>query len=121
MNEAFFGCWGALGHYMFDKDKRHVTDMDCVQFGFPTNVQLDGSRLFLPYPEIPDHGRLTYLSALNITVLSWWNRVYDTRSAVNSHFMYQGNQSVATMWYCFGHFNTELRAAHKKPYIGVTY
>lgn len=119
--QAFYGCWGGAGHFMYRPNKANIRDIECEKLGFPKDSQLDGSRLFLPYPEIPDHGRLTYLPALNLTILSWWNRVFDTRGAVNSHFMYRGEMSVTNMWHCFEHFNHDLWAAHKKPFIGVTY
>lgn len=121
LKAAFFGCWGQAGHYMFAPDKSHIRDLDCDRFGFPKPHELDGSRIFLPYPEIRDHGRLTYLSAPNLSVLSWWNGLYDTRGAVNSHFMYPGNHPIPVMWHCFGHYFPDLQKAHKKPFIGVTY
>lgn len=100
---AFFGCRMGSGHHMYFSDGSSTDDVTLERMGYPAPHQLDGSRLFLPYPEEVNHGRRTYLSALNLTVLSWWNRVWDTRPAVNSHFIYPGDQSVATMWHVFEH------------------
>lgn len=121
VDHAYFGCWGQAGHYMFMQGKREISDIQCEQSNIPKGHQLDGSFLFLPRPEIPDHGRLTYLSAMNVTVLSWWNSLYDKRSKVNSHFIMRGEISVASMWHMFKHYFPELHAAHTKPFIGVTY
>lgn len=89
--------------------------------GLPTPEQLDGSPLFLPYPENPGEGRLTYLPALNLSLLSWWNRVLDTRGAVNSHLMVRREMQLDTMWMIFIHKYATLAGLHTKPIVGRTY
>jgi hypothetical protein len=116
---AFFGCWDQSGHYMFLPDKSQVRD--CERGGIPTEAQLDGSRLFLPYPERVGEGRVTYLPALNVTVMSWWNRVFDERGAVNSHVICRGDQRVSTMWNVFVSRFPDLAKHHTKPIIAITY
>jgi hypothetical protein len=116
---AFFGCWGGAGHFMRTPDRQTVHD--CERAGIPKDSDLDGSRLFLPYPENPGEGRLTYLPALNVTVLSWWNRVIDTRPAVNSHLIVRQETRLDTMWAIFVHKFPDLAALHTKPIVGRTY
>lgn len=118
---AFFGCWGESGHYMFLPSRQHLNDTRCKQSNIPCAHDLDGSHLFLPVPETQDHGRLTYLPAMNVTVLSWWNSLFDSRPGVNSHFIYRSEVSVSSMWHMFKHFYPELAKVHTKPIIGVTY
>lgn len=122
-NAMFFGCWGNAGHYLFYPDKTHPREEEALARGFPVH-HLDGSTVFLPHPEIKGHGRLTYLPAPDIHILSWWNSVYDTRGAVNSHFMYKatsGNLSIWNAWHAFCHFFPDIAKDHTKPIIAVTY
>jgi hypothetical protein len=116
---AFFGCWDEAGHYMRTPDKQMVHD--CVRVGIPRPEDLDGSRLFLPHPENVGEGRITYLPALNVTVLSWWNRIIDTRPGVNSHVICRGGQGIQTMWNVFASRFPDLAALHTKPIVGRTY
>lgn len=116
---AFFGCWGGVGHFLFDKGKNTIHDPEREKL--PRDSDLDGSRLFLPYPEQVGFGRCTYLPALNVTVLSWWNRVIDERGAVNSHVIVRGNYETGTMWNIFLHQFPEVAKLHTKPIIAVTY
>lgn len=114
---AFFGCWGKAGHFLFDKDGNHIRGSAC---GLPEE-QLDGSPLLLPHPEVPGAGQCTYLPAWDVTVLSWWNRVFDTRSAVNSHVLCRGHVEPSTMWAIFQHNFPKVAAHHTKPVIKVVY
>ncbi len=116
---AFFGCWDAPGHYMWAEGKRKVDD--CKREMLPRGEDLDGSHLFLPYPENVGEGRCTYLPALNVTAFSWWNRVFDTRGAVNSHIIVRGDVGPQTCWNVLQYRFKELAAHHKKPIIGRTY
>lgn len=117
----FFGCWGASGHYMFTKSKRDIGDVDLRSWEFPMTTDLDGSRLLLPNPEREGYGCRTYLPALHVTVLSWWNRVFDTRPGVNSHFLCRGRAGSELMWDIFNHQFQELAKHHTKPIIEERY
>lgn len=120
---VFFGCWGQAGHYFFYPDKSHPREEKLRDAGFPVD-RLDGSRIFLPSPETKGHGRLTYLPAPGIHVLSWWNSVWDERGGVNSHFMYRHpgvTLEMWNMWHSFKHHFPDIFAQHTKPIIGITY
>lgn len=106
---------------MYLPSKQSIDDTRCMGSNFPRGYHLDGSHLFLPVPETLDHGRLTYLPAMNVTVLSWWNNLYDKRPGVNSHYIHRSELSVSSMWHMFRHHFPDLAAAHTKPIIGVTY
>lgn len=116
---AFFGCRGGAGHFMTAPDGSSIND--CDREGIPTPEDLDASRLFLPYPEKVGEGRITYLPALNVTVMSWWNRVIDERSCVNSHILCRGEVSIGTMWNVFTYRFPDVAKLHQKPIIARTY
>ena len=113
---AFFGCWREAGHFLWGEGKKNITDPEAV--GLIKPEDLDGSRLFLPYPELIDTGCLTHLPALDLMVMSWWNRSYDSRGGVNSHLLVRGSGlSAATMWRVFVYRFKEVAEHHRKPLI----
>jgi hypothetical protein len=87
----------------------------------PLPHDLDGSRLLLPYPERVGEGRRTFLPALNVTVVSWWNRVFDERGAVNSHIIQRGRVDFDVMWRIFNLQFPDLAKAHTRPDIAEAY
>lgn len=116
---AFFGCWKKSGHYFFAEGGTSIFNPESE--GLPADRHMDGSRLLLPYPEKPGYGAKTYISALDLTILSWWNRVYDTRGAVNSHVLARGDFGPTTMWNIFQYRFKEIAVDHTKPIIEVRY
>lgn len=120
----FFGCWGEAGHFLRTPSKTTPREEWVREAGFPPDHWLDGSRLFLPYPENVGEGRITYLAGSGIYVMSWWGSPWDNRGAVNNHFMYKTTQSGISpfnMWHSFNHFFPDLAKHHQKPIIGTTY
>lgn len=116
LDTAFFGCWNQAGHYLRDEKGTLIYNAHLV--GLPKPEDLDGSHLFLPYPEVIGHGHLTYLPALDLSVMSWWNRVFDTRGKVNSHIMVRGHiESAGTMWRVFVNRYPEVARNHEVPII----
>lgn len=116
----FFGCWGESGHYIFNRAGRIVDSRMAMQWGFLTGEDLDGSRIFLPKPAVLGQGCRTYLPSLHLTILSWWNEIYDTRPGVNSHFMMKGRAGDDMMWDTFlEHF--AVGKMHTRPTILAQY
>ena len=62
-----------------------------------------------------------YLPALNLTVLSWWNRVFDSRGAVNSHILLRNEMRLDLVWAVFKYKFADLAGHHEKPIVGRTY
>lgn len=115
---AFFGCWGEPGHYLFGKGKARLSPTGCF---LPPDHAFDASPLLLPQPEVVGEGQCTYLPAWNLTVLSWWNGVFDSRGKVNSHVMYRGEASAQLMWDVFEHNFPEVAQHHTRPTIKVVF
>jgi hypothetical protein len=94
---VYWGCWDESGHYYWHPDRsrfREYTDPLRV----PKASQIDGSAIFLPHPEKPGEGVRTYLPAMNITVLAWWDRTFDSRPGTNAAIIVHGNITSAGCW-----------------------
>lgn len=120
-NHLFFGCWDESGHYLRTKHKKAVSSDEAERWGFLTPEDLDQSRLLLPRPQVEGQGCRTYLPALHLTVLSWWNQVLDTRPGVNSHFMMKGRAGDDMMWDTFHDHYPELAKLHFRPVLQTKY
>jgi hypothetical protein len=65
----------------------------------PAAATLDGTPIFLPYPERAGNGALTYLPANDRSILAWWGgSPWDSRPGVNSAIIVAGRASVAEIW-----------------------
>lgn len=85
----------------------------------PSIPQLDASKLFLPSPEQIGVGCLTYLPAMNLSVLAWWgNNPWDDRPKVNSAIIVEGYHSDANaLWDHFSKHFPELAERLKQPVV----
>lgn len=110
----YWGCWGAPGHYLWNRNKGNAQDP--VPFGFADGT-LDGSRIFLPHPEVVGQGRLTrvFVNDECVTVLAWWDRTFDKRPACNSAIICSGWESADELWARFGRVYPALAAQLKMP------
>ena len=116
---VYFGCWDRPGHFLWNQNKQWVSDRDIERLLLPTAGTLDGSRLFLPYPEKVGAGAVTYLPAPDRTVLAWWGlNLWDQRGAVNSAIITNGNLDQTEMWQRFAGYFPELAEKLTRP---VTY
>ncbi len=115
---VYFGCWGRAGHFMHSPGRQYLSDQEIKRNGIPTAAQLDGGRLFLPYPEKVGTGAVTYLPAPNLTVLAWWgNNPWDQRGAVNQAVITSGELGKTEMWKRFVRYFPELSEKLNQPLI----
>lgn len=96
----YFGCWGEAGHFVFDQHKHTLS----ARRGLPPMAlraeELDGSRVFLPWPEVPGRGRMSYLIRENscTTVMAWWDRTFDKRGACCAAIQCDGWEQPKQLW-----------------------
>ena len=114
-----FGCRPAtgLGHYLTYPDGREVRERDYVSLLIPGPGLLDGSRLFLPRPERPGTGALTYLSAPDRTILAWWGSALDPRPGANQALLAEGCWTDGMLWAAFQHQFPDVAPAAKPTLI----
>lgn len=112
----YFGCWDEPGHYLFNVYRKKVADSELSRFAMRPE-QLDGSKIFLPYPEVPGDGRLTHLvrDGACITVLAWWDRTFDKRSACCAAVQCDGWETFDALWERFSHGFKPLAEQVSKP------
>ena len=95
----YWGCWDRAGHFLWTPGHNYVREgLDDRHLLVPRASQLDGSYIFLPRPEQPGDGALTYLPATDRTVLAWWGNPWDTRGAVNSAVISSGWYKAEELW-----------------------
>lgn len=111
---VYFGCWKEPGHYLWKPGSR-LYRHEQAALAIPTSIDLDGSHLFLPSPEKVGTGCLTYLPAMDRTVLAWWGSPWDKRPAVNSAFITNGNANESIAWLRFCHYFPELTEVIARP------
>ncbi len=110
----YFGCWEEPGHHFWASSGRLVSNRE--QALLPRSHHLDGTELFLPSPEREGQGALTYLPALDLTVLAWWGgNPWDSRGAVNQAVMVRGNHDADSVWQVFCAEFPVLSAQLKRP------
>ncbi len=102
---AYFGCWKGTGHHMWGQGWRQIRDVELTRNNFPLPRYLDGTSMFLPKKEIEDTGVLTFLPGPDITILAWWNRIFDSRGGTNSAVIKSGNNNFNDLW---NHFKKEF-------------
>lgn len=115
----YFGCWGEPGHYLRWTNRLSVRDFDCDRFAIPRPSDLDASCLFLPRPEVPGHGALTYLPAPDLTILAWWDRTFDQRGKCNAAIIVDGKLTADQCWSRFAAAYVNLAPKLKMPIICV--
>jgi hypothetical protein len=114
----FFGCLGQAGHYLHRA--RHWRTLDhheAKQMRVPSDHALDGSAIFLPFPELKGNGALTYLPANDLTVLAWWGSPWDGRGAVNSAILVRGRHDVDAVWQAFEKAFPEFAPKMPRPTV----
>lgn len=114
---VYFGCWNEAGHFLWGPGRRSIRDYDAEKLRIPTGYQLDGTQLFLPRPEKIGTGCVTYLPAMDCTVLAWWGSPWDSRGAVNAAFITNGDLGEIAMWQRFVRYFPELSAQLKQPVV----
>jgi len=116
----YFGCWGGPGHFLYDRNKRTIYDpaAECGEAAV-RGEDLDGSRVFLPWPEVPGHGRLTHIirNGDAVTVLAWWDRTFDSRPACCAAIQSDGWDDADYLWLRFSHVYAPLAVLLKLPEI----
>ena len=113
---VYFGCWGQAGHFLWLPNRQHAYDHEIREMVLPTAAQLDASKLFLPRPEKVGTGTITYLPALNRTILAWWgNNPWDKRGKVNSAIITNGNLGEIELWQRFVRYFPDLSAKLAVP------
>lgn len=116
----YFGCWDKPGHYLYAP-----TGYTLQYDGVPTlalrGEDLDGSRLFLPWPEIPGQGQLTHvIRGLEcVTVLAWWDRTFDQRGRCNAAIQCDGWELADRLWVRFSAVYSALAQKLKKPELVI--
>lgn len=100
-----FGCRNKPGHYLTFPNGSTVRDFEADTLNVPRVYQYDGAHLFLPRPEKPGNGAITYLPATDRTVLAWWDRTFDARGGCNMAVIASGRLTPDEIWSRFcGHF-----------------
>jgi hypothetical protein len=85
----FWGCNGDTGHYLWSP-RGKVSDLECERLNFPTRGQLDCNPMLLPHPERFGDAALTYLPAIDRTVVAWWGNRWDKRPKTNNAILIAG-------------------------------
>lgn len=111
-----FGCRGKPGHYLTYPNGQSVRDFDCDRIGSPKPSDLDASPLFLP-PERPGDGAITYLPAMDRTVLAWWDRTFDERGKCNMAIIVSGKATAEECWRRFSGRFADLAPKLKMPKV----
>lgn len=114
---VYFGCWNEAGHFLWGPGQRSLYDHQIREMVIPTPGDLDGSLLFLPRPEKTGTGCVTYLPAINRSILAWWGSPWDKRGAVNAAFITNGDVGAVAMWQRFARYFPELSAAIDQPTV----
>ena len=114
---VYFGCWNEAGHFLWAPGRRSIYDHEVRDMVIPTPGDLDGSKLLLPHPEKTGTGCITYLPAINRTVLAWWGSPWDKRGAVNAAFITNGDLGEIAMWQRFARYFPELSAVIDQPTV----
>lgn len=114
----YFGPWGEPGHFVFDRNRHTVQNMPPMAL---RAEDLDGSRVFLPWPEAPGNGRITYLirEGQCVTVLAWWDRTFDKRGACNAAIQCDGWEDPDYLWDRFSRVYESLAKQLTKPRLQV--
>ena len=113
---VYFGCWKQAGHFLHKPGMHSLYDHERREMNIPSASDLDGSKLFLPQPEKVGTGCVTYLPAMNRTILAWWGSPWDQRGAVNAAFITNGEMNGAgLMWQRFIHYFPELSDQIERP------
>lgn len=96
----YWGCWDGAGHYLWFPSRRTIQNRyEAQALKVPHDHNLDGTAIFLPFPERLGKGALTYLPANDRTVYAWWgNNPWDRRPGVNSAIITEGNVSTEECW-----------------------
>ncbi len=114
---VYFGCWGRAGHFLHLPGGQHVYDHQIREMSLPTAAQLDASELFLPQPEKVGTGAVTYLPAIDRTILAWWgNNPWDKRGKVNAAIITNGNLGRTEIWQRFTKHFPDLSAELAVPH-----
>jgi len=102
----FFGCWERSGHYLRCPKNPHMREHE-IERRLPPSLhggRLDGG--FCPgsvpgdpyrrsCEEVEGEAKLSHVGGW--TVLGWWDRTVDPRSACNSNVIVRGTHSFAAM------------------------
>jgi hypothetical protein len=112
-----WGCRDRPGHALTYPHGGFVRDFECEGLMVPRPHHLDGTILFLPQPEEPGHGALTYLPAPDRTILAWWDRTFDKRGRCNMAIIASGKRSADECWQLFTESFHDLAAQLQKPSI----
>lgn len=117
----YFGPWGEPGHFVFDRNRRSVYSEQMPPMALRAE-ELDGSRVFLPWPEVPGQGQLTYLIRRGqcVTVLAWWDRTFDKRGACNAAIQCDGWETPDFLWDRFTRVYEPLAKQLTKPRLAPT-
>ena len=111
----YFGCWGRAGHFLFDPSKQEPRGQN--YYLLPRAEDIDASPMFLPHPERKGAGALTYLPAIDLTILAWWGNPWDNRGKVNSAVLLRGRHDVDLVWSEFQMAFLSLAAQLTKPAV----
>ncbi len=116
---VYFGCWGEAGHWLWKPRKTKLWDREATQMLIPSATILDGSCLFLPNPGRVGAGCITYLPAIDRTILAWWGNPWDKRPGVNSAFITNGDLGEIAAWRRFYRYFPGLASAIDRPTFNV--
>jgi hypothetical protein len=75
------------------------SSFEAVNLRVPYVHDLDGTALFLPFPERRGKWALTYLPANDRTILAWWGlNPWDVRPGVNAAIITEGKCTAEECW-----------------------
>lgn len=110
-----FGCRNKPGHHLTFPNGMSVRQFEADNMRVPRDNEFDGSNTFLPFPERPGYGSLTYLPANDRTVLAWWDRTFDGRPGCNMAVIATGNLTLDEIWSRFSGSFADLAPKLTKP------
>lgn len=97
----YFGCWGCLGHYLYDSQQRSVNDDKSEIPHAWRRGALDGA--FAPrrgsgrYSEEYPQGVAAHTSKDGWTLIAFWDRTGDSRGNSSSTFLAKGDFTFEQM------------------------
>jgi len=100
----YFGCWTESGHYWRHPTNPHIKESNIERIvgdklriidGVFCPGHVDGDPYRRSCPEVEGEALLTHIDGW--TILGWWDRSVDHRSACNSNIIARGTWNFATM------------------------
>lgn len=115
----YFGAWDVPGHHLWTPSRLRLYPTNKTSTRLPMDTDLDGSYMFLPRPESPSIGAITYVQNVHLqyTVLAWWDRTFDSRPGSCCAIVTGGRVMYEEAWERFSYYYPELSTKLSTPVL----